>query len=560
MGEIIAADQVRKKIAASKPRRGHREESPRRPVLSYDADGQPVIRHDNGKLPEICDAALQTLAARPDLHVMRFAGGLACVYPADEKTDGPIKRPAGAVLVHPMTPPLMMEKLTRAARHEKFDARSGEDRPCDCPRRVAETVLARGHYPQLPDLRGFVENPTLDLDGRIIDCSGYDPQSGLFCAFRQIDGYIRPPQAPSKEQAGAALKRLLAMFDGFPFVAAADRVALVAGVLTALLRRVLPAAPLFAITAPTPGTGKTLLCETLALVATARRAAVMSLGHDDAETEKRLAGMLLAGDPMIAIDNIERGLRGDLMCQVATQATVRLRPLGGSGMRDLPTNTLLCATGNNLAIHGDLKRRTVLVRLDARTERPERRSFTKDHLAEVAANRGRLIADGLTVVLAYLAAGAPALDLFAYGGFEVWDRMVRRPLVWLGQPDPLLTAEGLRENDPDLEAARLLLASWYGVVTPAGSARSVAEILRAGSDVNSDLQDALQVICSEKPNARRLGNWLRTHRDRIVTVTVEGTTRQLQLRQAGVDRKGFAQWRVVDAAAESADPAESFSS
>jgi putative DNA primase/helicase len=528
-----------------------------RPVLAYDPDGHPIIRHDNGKLPEICDAALDAIAARPDLNVMRFAGGLACVYPAAEATDGPVKRPAGAVLVHPLTVPLMAEVLTRAARHEKRDARSGEDRPCDCPRRVAETVLARGHYPMLPDLRGFVETPTLDLDGRIIDQPGYDAESGLFCAFGTIPGYVRP--GDTREQAQVALARLSTMFDPFPFVSSADRAALLAGLLTSLLRRVLPSAPLFAITAPTPGTGKTLLCETMALLATGRRAAVMSLGHDDAETEKRLAGMLLAGDPMLSIDNVERPLKGDLFCQVSTQIMVRLRPLGGSGMRDLPTNTLMVATGNNLLIQGDLKRRSAMIRLDARTERPERRHFDKDHLAEVIAHRGRMIADGLTIAKAYLAAGEPRVDAFAYGGFEQWDRMVRRPLVWLGQPDPLLTAEGLRESDPDLEASRLMLGAWFGLVSPAGASQTTADLLKLGSEVNPDMRDALQVICSEKPNTRRLGNWLRGHRDRIVTVKIEGANRQLQLQHAGLDRKGFAQWRVVDLA-ESAESAESVSS
>ena len=59
---------------------------------------------------------------------------------------------------------------------------------------------------------------------------------------------------------------MLRLFDSLPFVDATDRAAMLAALLTAIQRRLLPAAPLMAITAPTPGTGKTLLCETLALV------------------------------------------------------------------------------------------------------------------------------------------------------------------------------------------------------------------------------------------------------------------------------------------------------
>jgi putative DNA primase/helicase len=327
------------------------------------------------------------------------------------------------------------------------------------------------------------------------------------------------------------------MFDGFPFVDDADRVALVAGIITALLRRVLPAAPLFAITAPSPGTGKTLLCETLAIVATDRRASVMSLGHDDAEFEKRLGGVLLAGDAVISIDNIERALRGDLLCQIATQQFVRLRPLGGSGMLNVPTHALLVATGNNLAIIGDLKRRVLMVRLDAHTERPEQRSFDRNHLDEMKAQRGAIITDALTIVGAYLAANEPKIaGLYDYGGFEAWDRMVRRPLAWLELPDPLLAAEGLRDQDPDLEAMRVLFSAWRASNQLALGPCTAADVVLT-SDGDHELREALQVVCSEKINSRRLGNWLRAHRDKIV----DG----LQLVQVGKDAHAkVPRWKV----------------
>ena len=58
--------------------------------------------------------------------------------------------------------------------------------------------------------------------------------------------------------------------------------------------------------------------------------------------------------------------------------------------------------------------------------------------------------------------------------------------------------------------------------------------------VNSDLYDALQLVCSEKPNARRLGYWLRAHRDRIV----DGLT----LKQARADgHANIARWQVTAA-------------
>lgn len=522
------------------PKKGNQSSS-NPPGDLFDADGVRIIQHKNGHLPAILDLLEVALSESPGLHVFRYAGRLARVYQADQPKDKRIKRPAGAIMVHPVEAAHLVELAGRAAKHQKWDARAADFVACDCSRRVADALLARGHWPRLPDLVGFIEAPTITDDARIIDTPGYDAASGLFCAFNEITGYKRPAARPTMKAAAIAKDKLLDLFKTFPFVSDADRSAMLASVITAVQRRLLAAAPLLAITAPTAGTGKTLLCETVAIVATGRRASVLSLGHDDAEFEKRLGGVLMAGDAVIALDNLERHLKGDLLCQVATQQFVRLRPLGGSGMLSVPTHSLIIATGNNLAVVGDLKRRVAMIRLDAKTERPEWRSFDVDHLATVLDRRGEIITWALTIVSAFLAAGSPDIpDLHSFGGFEQWDRMVRRPLVWLGLPDPLFTSEALREQDPDLEAMRLMYMAWNEVFGERSV--TVAEVINESASVgqilNEELRDALHLVCAEKPSGRRLGFWLRAHRERII----DG----LQLHQAGNDGHAkVARWRVV---------------
>lgn len=62
----------------------------------------------------------------------------------------------------------------------------------------------------------------------------------------------------------------------------------------------------------------------------------------------------------------------------------------------------------------------------------------------------------------------------------------------------------------------------------------------SGDYLHADLRDALQLVCAEKPNSRRLGFWLRAHRDRIV----DG----LSVKQAGTDGHAkVARWQVVAA-------------
>jgi putative DNA primase/helicase len=458
--------------------------------------------------------------------------------------EGVVRRPRAAVVLHPVEPDHLVELAGLAAAHEKFDRRADEYRPCDCPRRVAAAFLARGAWPELPTLAGVVEAPTLKADGQLLDRPGYDAESGLFLAFADLPGYTSPPPSPSRDDAEEALAMLLQTIDSFPLVDYSDRCAVLAGFLTALVRRSLPSAPLLAITAPTAGSGKSLLGEGVAVVATGRHGAMLSLGADDNETEKRLAGVLLAGDAVVILDNLERPLRGELICSVLTQSAVRLRPLGGSSVLTVPTSAVFVATGNNLAIHGDLRRRTMLARIDAAMERPERRRFERDFLADLAARRGELIRALLVIALAYRAAGSPEIrDLDPVGSFAQWDRLVRRAFVWAGLPDPMMAAEELRQDDPDVAAARQLLAAWRGVF--GDRPVSAAEVVEAGMAMQPmsgeretpELYAALQLVCAEKPNVRRLGYWLRSHRGRIV----DG----LRLESAGTDAHSkIALWRV----------------
>jgi len=513
---------------------------------AFNGDGQRVIRHDPGKLPEILDECEQALADA-DCNLFVQSGRLLRIYPAKEGLSFGVNRPRGAITLHPVDGAHLVELLTNAAIHQRFDARSDEYKPCDCPRRVADAFLARGNWPHLNQLAGFIEAPTITPDGYVIEQPGYDEGTELFAAFEQNVRSTSPNPKPSRVDAEKAKLVLMDLVDDFPVVDECDTSAMLAGIITALIRRILPAAPMMAITAPTPGTGKTLIAETFAIIAAGRRASVLSLGHDDAEAEKRLGGVLMAGDACILLDNIERPLKGDLLCQVTTQQFVRLRPLGASGMVSIPTHALLVATGNNLSIVGDLKRRVVLIRMDAKTERPEQRTFTRDHLETVFERRGELIRAALEIPLAYIAAGSPAIEgLHPLGGFELWDKMVRRPLAWLGMADPLKAAEALRQQDPDLETMRLLFESWLGAF-PSGET-TAADIVSASLSTlgfgdslmrtSPDLYDAMQMVCAEKINSRRLAYWLRSHRDRIV----DG----MRLEQCGMDgHTKIARWKIV---------------
>ena len=161
----------------------------------------------------------------------------------------------------------------------------------------------------------------------------------------------------------------------FPFVEACDRSALLAAILTALVRPSLRAAPMFAIRAPKMASGKSLLVDVAAMIATGRVASVMSQGKDEDEDKKRLLSILLEGISVASIDNVERPLGGAALCSILTQESYRDRVLGKSETATVPTTTTWFATGNNLVFAGDISTRLVLIDLAPKCERPEERRF-----------------------------------------------------------------------------------------------------------------------------------------------------------------------------------------
>lgn len=511
------------------------------------SNAPPEIKHIAGERAEVLDNIEIAIAARSEeLRIFVWSNWLYRIHVLATPEDGRIRRPVGAIILHRVDENHLAEIATRCAVHVRYDKRTGDWRVMDCPRSAASGLLSRGHWPRIPQLHAVVEHPTLTTDGHLVDKEGHHA-SGIYLASIP-EGYRSPPTKPTQKQAGLAGERLKELFTTFPFVTDADHCAAVAAIIASLLRRSLPAAPMIGVTAPTPGTGKSLLAEAVARIILGRQAAMLALGDDEAETEKRLYSALLAGDALLIADNIETQLKGALLCQILTAPFVQFRPLGVSSIATVPTHTTLIATGNNLSIIGDLRRRVMLIRLDAATERPEQRKFDRDVLAYVATKRGQIIHDAITITRAYLAAGAPDIPgLAPYGGFSDWDRLVRRPLVWAGFPDPLTPAEGLRETDPDLETTRALFAAWRSafqeqaatVAEAITQARASSPRFDGGSDVHHpELRDAIQAAAGDKLDSRRLGFWLRKHRDRIV----DG----LQLRQAETDSHAkVARWRVL---------------
>lgn len=283
---------------------------------------KPVIEIVGGTLPEMVDKA-ESILLKSGCPIYQRGGMLVRVVVGGGKANKGIRRDLHSVLIQPVELAYLCEVFTKIAAWVKFDVRSQSYKSVDCPKIVAETYMARGTW-QVPILTGIIEAPTLREDGSILDKPGYDEETGLFF-HPGITKFSPIPENPTRQDAINAAKVFKKVFGGFPFLELIDFSAMLSANLTVLIRRAIRSAPMYGLSSPVMGSGKSLLADTIAMIATGRSASFMSQAETPEEEKKRLLAILMEADAVIAIDNIEKPLSSDALCSILTQAAWKER-------------------------------------------------------------------------------------------------------------------------------------------------------------------------------------------------------------------------------------------
>lgn len=472
---------------------------------------RPIIHVAGGDLPWMVDQAEKVLVDTGKLY--QRCGMVVKVVKTG--TVSGIRRDQ-LPTIRPVEPANLTETLTRLVRWDKYDMRREEYKPVDCPKAVAESLLTRGEW-NLPELAGIIDIPTLRSDGSILDTSGYDDKTGLLLIGKNMP---RIPDRPSRQDALQALSVIKDLIKNFPFVSSTDRSVAIAAILTAPVRRSIYSAPMFAVSAPKMATGKTLLGDIPAIIATGTVATKISQAKSPEEEEKRLLAVLMEGDPVICLDNIEQPLESDKLCTILTEPGWKSRLLQFNRMVSVSTAVTWIATGNNLRLKGDLSSRSLLCRLDAKCERPEARKFDENLRHVVLRNRGKLVKAVLLILRAYYVAGRPQQVAEQFGRYEEWSDLVRSSLLWLGEPDPCESRHVIEEDDPDREDLYSLLLAWYKAFgsdkKTTNEVRKFVEEGLGNTEKRENLKSALLAVSmkSGEVNEKRLGYYLRKKRGR----------------------------------------------
>jgi len=442
---------------------------------------------------------------------------------------------------------MLAGRLTRTADFFKVTQKGVQ--PCPPPKEVVKDILAMGQW-SFPALVGVIEVPTLRPDGSILATPGYDPATGLFYLAEPSLTVPLIPEYPSPDDVQHAVAMVDDVLADFPFVDQASRANAWAVLVTTVIRHAIPGrVPLCLTDAPKAGTGKGLFTGIISVIATGRLAAMFSAPDDDDEWRKQLTSALLIGATMIIIDNLEGRLDSASLSRALTAPIWADRILSTNTLVHLPNNATWLATGNNIALGGDMPRRCYLVRMDARHPKPwERTGFRHARLEEyVTECRGELVAALLTIIRGWYAASCPVASVPPFGGFEAWAETTGGILAYAGVEGFLANLPVLHSQlDQDTPVWATFFEAWHDLhhENPVMVA-TVTDSMKENGDFVEALPDNLkeefvELMAKRKQTFnQKLGGALRARKDSVYP-------NGLQLIRATDDpNKKVARWAVV---------------
>lgn len=458
------------------------------------------------------------------------------------------------VLMEPMNVDSFRGFLDRSATFLCKYSADGQERvsvkwpPVD----LAKDIMSLPGWPEdvFPTLSRIARCPFFTASGKLVIEPGYHAESKIWYAPAQ--GLVVNPvsQAPTDAEIEDAKRWLLdELLGDFPFQEDADKANAVSFLLTPYVREMIQGPiPMGLLEAPAAGTGKGLLANVLTIPATGNFLETIPQRQSDDEWRKAITAKLLEMPTHILFDNLTGTLKSPALEAALTSEVWADRFLGESRMVRMKIRTIWLATGNNLQIAGDLYRRTVWIRIDAKMEHPEDRNPTafRHHpiLPWVKANRGKLIWAALTIIQAWINRGRQ-FGTETMGSYESWAATLGGILKMIGVTGFLTNLPRSRANaDDELTQLANFVDAWKEKF------QLEEQLINPLYEMVAEKDDLLPFVMEkETPHGRkvRLGRYLSKHRDRtvgdvqIVILPADSRSRCLRYRLREVKGNGTGQ-------------------
>jgi hypothetical protein len=515
---------------------------------------RPVVE-TGGQLRDVVQLALDALdlANRNNPSLFVLSGQLVTVHFSEKKVPS----------IVPLSLSRLRNLMSQSADYVSIRSTADDviaipvDPPLDITRVILEGIDPC-EYP-FPALSGITELPILRQDGSIYATPGYDTVTEQM----YIPGDLLVPaipETPSEADVKAAFSLLNFWIADFPFSDAASKATAIANAITVVIRSVINGqVPLTLLDAPKQGSGKTILAQAIGILATGRIVPTNAPTNDEEEMRKKLLTWLQTSPAVVIIDNITHPLESSSLNSALTSPFIEDRELGSNTLIRVPNRAVWFASGNNIRVGDDTARRCVKCRLDAKMERPQKRTgfripggvhgffnWTLEHRAE-------LIAAVLVLARNWYAKDKPAPDITPVGSFEDWTITIGGILQTAGVSGFLMNLD-----DEDGESSiDEVSAEWKAFI------EAIYVVYKEEPFICSDLakemiRDIQQAenLCEALPTAlsknfdgyrksqgqdrdftTHLGNALRIRKGQIYGV--------LCLETAGRNRTNKAQWRIA---------------
>ena len=405
-----------------------------------------------------------------------------------------------------------------------------EWRPEQIPERMGKQITARNSWFGIRRLNSVTTIPVMTSDG-ILQKEGYDAAS---CVFYRKTISIKPVRDPTRSDALEALKSLFTVVQDFPFASDPHRSAWLASLLAVLARPAINGpVPMTFIDGNQRGVGKGLLTDLVYLILFgANMPKHASMPKDESEMGKTLLSIAMRNRPTYNFDNVPTGSKigSPSLDSVLTNGTVAGRILGRSEVCDYPIETVFFASGNRIGVDSksDIIRRLNYVCLRSTEEKAENRDDFKiggesELRKYVIENRADLIHAALTI-LEYSRLCDDEPKLKSWGSYEAFSKVVRRAIVLLGLPDPMLTRNDLESRDETRGELEIVIQALEAIgATSPESGMTAAEIITSlQGDVFDDdsplLNQAKQLLSprgTDNPIVRCGVRLSKTYRDQV---------------------------------------------
>lgn len=490
-------------------------------------DTRPTIDISTIDLPTVMPHAWDAISAANDPPtIFRRAGELARL----ETTE------SGALMIRTVDTRRMAGILARAARWVRVsygrrgDATEKETIP---PAAVVDDAMVNVD-PRIPILTRIVHAPAFAEGDLLLAEPGYHAAARIY--YDPKHGAVVPavPAVPTESDLAQAKALILDdLLIDFPFVSDADRAHAVALFLLPFVRELISGpTPLHLIEAPTMGTGKGLLAETLLLPALGETPTVMTEATTDEEWGKQITSNLLMAPAAIYIDNLNRMLASGKLAAALTAREYSDRVLGSSEQVSLPVRCVWVATGNNPTLSTEISRRCIRIRIDPRIDEPWKRDGFKHAKLRswVEAKRGDLVWAALIVCRYGMQHGAPGPAL---GSYEAWSDVLGRILAGAGIPGFLGNLDVLYARaDAEGAAWRALISAWWEQYQ--STSKAAGDLFPLVAEVEADtLVNGRDDVGRKKSFGKALARVL----ERVFTVETDAGPLRLQVAEDGVRHK-----------------------